>query len=343
MGVFDLKVRLVPDSTELKKALRERQASGFKESANRITNNVTGGDPPLPTGELQVKGFGKLLGAALGALEILNAMDFIIKPIMGLLRAILTLFFLPLIPIIKPVLELLKLSLKGWQDLAPKLKSLVEKLMGALGGGIEWIWGNIIKPIWDGLVAGFQVLMGAGQWLWDNIIVPGFQALTEIGSFLVNSIVKGFQGLFMAGSWIWDQIVNGLKVIADVGEWIWDNILVKGFEFLKNAGQMIWDIVKKPFEFFANKLRSFSFFGGGSSKSSSVGDAILRPNGEIIRTDPKDTLIAMKDPGKLMSGNSGGSITININNPTVRQESDIRRLADEVSRVLQSQSRRMFS
>lgn len=342
MGVFDLKVRLVPDATELKKALREKQKSAFSNSANRIKENATGGAPPLPTGQLEVKGFGKLLGAALGALEILNAMDFIIKPIMGLLRAILTLFFLPLIPLMKPILELLKISLKGWQDLAPRLKNLVERLLGAISGGIEWIWGNIIKPIWDGLVAGFEILMQAGQWLWDNIIVPGFQALVGIGAFLVNSIISGFQSLFTAGQWIWDQIVNGLKVIKGIGEWIWNNILVKGFNFLKNAGQKIWDIIKKPFEFLVNKLKSFNIFGGSKSKSSSVGDAILRPNGEIIRTDPKDTLIAMKEPGKLMGGQNS-NVTININNPSVRQESDIRRIANEVSRVLSSQSRRAFS
>ena len=70
--------------------------------------------------------------------------------------------------------------------------------------------------------------------------------------------------------------------------------------------------------------------GGGRGKS--VGDAIIRPNGDVIETDPADYLIATKNPSSL-----GGSTTININNPSVRQTSDIKLIANEVSRALQRQ------
>jgi len=39
-----------------------------------------------------------------------------------------------------------------------------------------------------------------------------------------------------------------------------------------------------------------------------VGDAIIRPNGDIIRTDPKDTIIATKN------GGFGNTVIFNIEN-----------------------------
>lgn len=56
-----------------------------------------------------------------------------------------------------------------------------------------------------------------------------------------------------------------------------------------------------------------SFFrrllGGGKNKSSTttVGDAIIRPDGSVIQTDPRDTLIAAKDLGASFGGMGGGS------------------------------------
>jgi hypothetical protein len=82
----------------------------------------------------------------------------------------------------------------------------------------------------------------------------------------------------------------------------------------------------------------FSQGGNYSSRYTKVGDAIIRPNGEVIKTDPMDTLYATKNPGMM-----GGSITIQINNPSVRNDSDIRKIAEEVSRVLAVQGRRSFS
>ena len=48
-------------------------------------------------------------------------------------------------------------------------------------------------------------------------------------------------------------------------------------------------------------------FTRSSGNSTSVGDAIIRPNGDVIETDPRDTLIATQNPGAL---GGGGGITL---------------------------------
>ena len=78
------------------------------------------------------------------------------------------------------------------------------------------------------------------------------------------------------------------------------NTLKKSFEVLSALGSWI-----------KSKIKSLLSFGGGSSKS--VNDAIITPNGDIIRTNPSDYLIATKNPSALASGGSGGASTINVN------------------------------
>ena len=90
--------------------------------------------------------------------------------------------------------------------------------------------------------------------------------------------------------------------LKDIGIFIWDtlkNIFTDAFEPLKDIG--IW---------IKNKIQSLLGIGGGTSKT--VNDAIITPNGDIIRTNPSDYLIATKDPGSL-GGNGGRNATINVN------------------------------
>lgn len=59
----------------------------------------------------------------------------------------------------------------------------------------------------------------------------------------------------------------------------------------------------------ADRIGNFlgDILGGFFGKKESVGDAIIKPDGTIIRTDPRDTLIATQNPGGV-----GGSKVINM-------------------------------
>jgi len=55
------------------------------------------------------------------------------------------------------------------------------------------------------------------------------------------------------------------------------------------------------------------FFGFGSGGSTSADDAIIGPNGQIIRTDPRDTIIATQTP------NASGGNTFVFNGVTPQE------------------------
>ncbi len=59
-----------------------------------------------------------------------------------------------------------------------------------------------------------------------------------------------------------------------------------------------------------NKGVGFQVDVGRIKRFFGVGDAIIRPNGDVIKTDPRDTLIATKNP----EGLGGGGVVINIEN-----------------------------
>jgi phage-related protein len=255
------------------------------------------------------------------------------------------LLFLPLVPILKPVMQALGEFIKWFAPVMTKVAGWVEEFVKKIGEGVTWIWENLLKPIWDGLLAAFEVLFIIGKWIWDNIIVPAFTPLLEMGKQILELIKKFFVGQINVVKEVWGYIKAFFKGEIGVKELVWG--LIKSlFKGVINVVELVWGYIKTLFSGTINVASTvwewfkglFSQGGNYSSRYSRVGDAIIRPNGDVIQTDPNDTIFATKNPGGM-----GGAITININNPSVRNDQDIRNLAQEVSRVLASQGKRAFS
>jgi len=62
--------------------------------------------------------------------------------------------------------------------------------------------------------------------------------------------------------------------------------------------------------FSGGSLFSGGLLGGDSSNTTSVQDAVISPDGDVISTSPEDYLIATKNPTTLASGISGGSVNM---------------------------------
>ena len=94
MGVLDLKVRIIPDMTKLKQDLQRG-----------ITGVGTSGTKAQKRPEVQVSGFGKMLGSLAGILGILKSLDFLLTPILRLFDIILKAFFVPLLPLVTKIIQ----------------------------------------------------------------------------------------------------------------------------------------------------------------------------------------------------------------------------------------------
>jgi len=176
-----------------------------------------------------------------------------------------------------------------------------------------------------------DVVMGLVDMLW-SLVTLDWEGIKEGFVRMVTGMVESVVGVFMF-AWnllkgilvgIWELLktifVESFNVLKTIGQWIWDtlvSVFTTAFNILSGIGSWIKDKV----------MGFFSF--GGSSKS--VNDAIITGNGQVIQTNPKDYLIATKDPSSL----GGGSTTINI---TIQGNAD-RNVIEELARKLQQQMR----
>ncbi len=323
-GNFEIKVPINVKENRKEADYGNKVAEQIKKSLGSI--GIKGG------GKGGGSGFGKtglkmagILGAILG---VLNSMSFIIKPIMSLLRAILILFFIPLIPLMKPVLNLLKRFLEAQKkalDSAPQFKTVEDPLANAAIAVANWalMIGAMIGEFLFILGKGaFDLGKRIGEWLFSKVIEP-------TGEFIANIILEGLE--FLRSS---------IKVLGDffsnVGIWIWERIIEPAFNFLKDVGTWIWDIIRTPFQWLADKVNSIiSWFSDlprriGGFLGFAQGGTVPGPIGV-----PQLAVVHGGEEVIPIGGRSGQGIIININNPIVRQSSDIKLIANEFSKVLQ--------
>ena len=189
MALLDLKVRIIPDMTKL------------KQDIQRGITGVGGKKPSGKGGEVAVTGFGKVTGILAGLFALIKSIDFIISPVMKLLSAMIAVLLLPLIPILKPTLMGWASIIKFIKPIMVKISSFVETLVNMFGGGVAgalaWIWGNILEPIWNGLKASFEWVIGKIRGAWEgfvNMIITVKdwirQAFTDVINAIINVVNK---------------------------------------------------------------------------------------------------------------------------------------------------------
>ncbi|MGV0434176.1 tape measure protein [Corynebacterium ureicelerivorans] len=113
----------------------------------------------------------------------------------------------------------------GWQRAQDFLAAgfeVVRLAFVALGDGITWVWGNVIKTTWDALA-------GAAQWLWSGVLQPVF-----------GFIVAGWNALGSALQWVFNSVVKPVwDAFAWVANWLWSSVLQPVFGFISAGWQAL--------------------------------------------------------------------------------------------------------
>ena len=356
------KANILPSGVGAKSGINTTQFLGLEAFADKINVEQEKATTTSKTGflglNLTLGGLAKTLGIiGLGVMvlgAIFSGFMKMAQPIFDILKIIGMLLFIPLIPLLKPILKLMAGLIKVLLPVMNYLRAGIEKLVEWLGTGLEWVWDNLLKPIWEGIVTFGFWLGSVGKWIWENILKPAFMFLAPVGKFLFNLIINSFKVLWNIGKFLFNLIVGYFKILWNigkfifnlvvsyfkflykVGEWIWIKIIKPAFSYLNKVGEWIWNIIKTPFQWLANKIKSIgNWFRRGSTRTSgmmglNVGDAILRPNGQVIQTNPRDTLIATKSPETLLGSGMTYAPTININ-ASISSDLDIREIAEKIA------------
>ena len=227
-----------------------------------------------------------------------------------------------------PLLDLLVSGIRSvsewWTNLNPVAKQaiiilgLVTVAVGALAAAIAII--TLVSSPWL-LIIGAIILAITGIVMlithWGAVIesfktgklLPLVNFLKTVFGPILLIIQLAIKALGMAFSWLWDNKIKPLwDFMKPLYVWLKDKFLgilgsiVDKIKWVVDKGSGIYDAFSA----------GISAIGGGG-KTETVGDAIIRPNGDVIKTHPDDTLLAMKNfDGKELNGENITNIYYNI-------------------------------
>jgi hypothetical protein len=219
--------------------------------------------------------------------------------------------------------DILKLDFTAaLKDFGMVLGGLGKALMGVISAMLQTLFlalGPLGMAIWTGVVeplvnAAYNTLIGFGTYVWEEVVVP----ITTTAYNLLNGL----------GNWLKENLFDPII-----------NFAVNQLKGALSVAQLIYDAISGLFNWAINWVKgllgNLNPFGRGGG-SFRIFDAVITPRGQVIQTDPADYLFATKNPEKLASGGSRSIVIgdININNPIVRDEADMRRMMAQFRREL---------
>jgi len=206
-------------------------------------------------------------------------------------------------------------------------------LVGAIVGGLT------TGPIGAGIGAAIGLGLGKiDMEKMDEVIEKGIEILNGIINGLVDNIdtISTFLSkLFEAMTiWINEHIDEIIEIGVKIGTGIVKGI-IKGFKGSQNEHSWLYNLLNTVS---LGSLRNVGILSNVGSDLLDVSDAIISPNGNIISTNPRDYLIATKNPGEL----GGGSIVISPTYyVTVSDKREFQTMLEKNNRQLLSETRRI--
>lgn len=322
-----------------------------EDIGKKIAEQIKQSLQTIGVGEGTSKSVGKFGGkkavGILGAiLATIDAIFIFIKPIFSLLRVVLILLFIPLVPIMKVALSALKAFAEGAKD-APQIGLTGEPVLDVpisianialrVGAAI----GEFL--VWLGRGA-FELGERIGHWLFDTVMVPIADSITDVILSTAGIISSSLTFLASIPLMVWNTILKpAWEFFIGIGERIWTNILEPAWSWFKDIGSRIWNILVGGFMNAKNLLvDGFKLIINGIidlvNRIPGINVTKLAEGG--IVTKPTFAMIGEAGPEAVIPLNKGGlgnTINITINKPTVRNDADLKTMANEVGRILQRQ------
>ena len=321
----ELRFKILADLTQLKKDLKDTLEKKFKIGAEGDGGGVAGGGKDSKKNSKAIIG---MAAATSGILGFLLAG----KPLRDLFKIGLNF-------IILSFLKLLKFLFVTLPTFFGNLGALIGKIMAKIGEFLKElpskIW-NFLKAL-PGMIWNFLKALPGMIWgllkAGFNLIVTGVKLAIEGVKIIINKLVGFLKSAFKFTSDILKKLLTFIKAapkriwdfLKVLPEKIW-NFMKAGFNFvklvilsvvdsIKKLPSKIWEKVKGLDNLIARAIGDFFSFGSGRR----VGDAILRPSGEVIQTDPKDTIIATQNP----NGLGGGTKIFNFHGVTSEEMTNV--------------------
>lgn len=251
-------------------------------------------------------------------------------------------------------------SISKWTQNVQKSNELIEKVKPARTG-------DFVTDLYNEIITGFAKKLAQaqniGNLLIDALFAQPLEASQKFAQLVIGHILLQIRDKIDAVNQIWkfisEEVITGtIDAVAN----IWDYVSGELFTGIINASEQVWKFIMTLFQGYIDVTSTLwnwftslfvgtinvattvwdwftGLFSGKGKKEENVEDAIITPSG-VVHTDPSDFIIATKNPRSL---GGGGNVTININNPTVSNDGDIKKLVRTIEQQLYKMQRRSNS
>jgi tape measure domain-containing protein len=130
----------------------------------------------------------------------------------------------------------------------------IQAALDGIGAVFNWLYENVVKPVFDGIATAVNAVGAVFNWLWLNAIKPAFDSIGVI----VGGFYLLFRGIFQLIASIivnivvplikmlWDRFVEGLNGIGAAFQWLYDNAVKPVFDAIGAAIDWVWNFIVKP-------------------------------------------------------------------------------------------------
>lgn len=282
-----------------------------------------------------------------GLMAVMSDVLKVFQPLIRLISLLVFIAFLPLLPLITDLTKAVGNFVGKFAEAGGGIKGLekvvsdqlkdanpFKRIMTAVVTGIIAILAIAAIAILAGLSLPFVLVIAAIVGIaaliylaWDDYIGPAFEKIVD--------------GL----TWAWEQLVAIFQAVNQA----FHDFEIFVIQLGKDIGQWFLDAMKPFTDAIQAVIRKINDIAGSIGKKISKGFDFVKglvglADGGIVNR-PTPALIGEAGPEAVIPLNklSGMGMTININNPTIRDDADIRKLTDQISRELQKRGNRGFS
>ncbi|MDH6224365.1 hypothetical protein [Streptomyces sp. MJP52] len=134
-------------------------------------------------------------------------------------------------------------------------RRIVDRAWRAIGAVIDWVWVNVIKPVWDAMQPALEELGRICRWLWENTIRPVWQAMGRVISWVWHNLIKpAWKAMGEAAVRLWHEYVRPAfqrmrPVFIAVGQavsWLWLNLIKPYWKGIGQLAMWLWREAIKP-------------------------------------------------------------------------------------------------
>lgn len=146
-------------------------------------------------------------------------------------------------------------------SIVPDIVDGIIAVFETLGNLAEWVWDNVLKPIynffldawdlveaaldkwWDGIIATWKILKTLAKWWWDEVLQPIFTVIKKIWDSAIKPVLM---------QW-WNNITTAWIVLKTLAKWWWDEVLEPIFNKIKDIWQ---DKIKPDLDKWLNRIQA---------------------------------------------------------------------------------------